>query len=241
MIVLFKRFKNLFLVIFGFSFLGALVVFSLYFTNLFVLKEIKVYQNNRISKEEIIKLMGLKGGERLFSIDLKNLQAKLKAHPLIEDVIIARRLPYYLEITVREREGLAILIKENRGYLVDKRGVIIGGILPQDYLFYPLVEIKNDHFKEKFFLFLDWLKHNKTYLPVYENLSKITLMEDKIIFQTKNYLTIYFPLSLVENLIELYKHLDRIMVYLYDNNLIEKVELIRLDYPYGRALLKFRS
>lgn len=241
MLTLFKRYKNLFLVSFSFSLLGALVVYSLYFTNLFVLKDIKVYQNKRISREEIIKLTGLKGGERLFSINLKSLQAKLKAHPLIEDVIIARRFPYFLEITVKEREGLAILIKENRGYLIDKRGVIISGILPQDYLYYPLVELKNEAFKDKFFLFLDWLKHNKTYLPVYENLSKVILEEDKIIFQTKNYLKIYFPLSLIENLIDLYKHLDRIMVYLYDNNLIEKVELIRFDYPYGRALLKFRS
>ncbi len=225
-------------------FLGMLsfgIVYSLYFTDLFVLKEIKVFQNKKVSKEEIIKLTNLKGGERLFRVNLKSLQEKLKAHPLIEEVTLARRLPYILEITVKEREGLAILVRENRGYLVDKRGVIIGGILPQDYMYYPLVEIKNEEYKEKLFLFLDWVKHNKNYLPVYENLSKIILEEDKIIFYTKNHLQIYFPMVMVENLIELYRHLDKIMVYLYDNNLVEKVELIRLDYPNGRALLRFRS
>lgn len=31
------------------------------------------------------------------------------------------------------------------------------------------------------------------------------------------------------------------MAYLYEKELIEKVELIRLDYPLGSALIKFRS
>ncbi|MFN3568179.1 MAG: cell division protein FtsQ/DivIB [Caldimicrobium sp.] len=238
---MFKRYKIYFILVLivgaslGFS------VFILYFTDLFLLKEIKVYQNSRIPREEIIKLTGLKGGERLFRINLRSLQERLKAHPLIEEAIITRRLPYFLEIRVKEREGLAILVKDNRGYLVDKRGVIIGGLLPQDYLYYPLVEIKNEEFKDKFFLFLDWIKHNKSYLPVYENLAKISLEEDKIILKTKNHLLIYLPISMLENLIDLYKHLDRIMVYLYDNKLIDKVEMIRLDYPYGKALLRFRS
>ncbi|MFN3505380.1 MAG: cell division protein FtsQ/DivIB [Caldimicrobium sp.] len=238
---MFRRYKIYFLIAFFLLVSLGFTVFILYFTDLFLLKEIKVYQNARIPREEIIKLTGLKGGERLFRINLRSLQERLKAHPLIEEVIITRRLPYLLEIRVKEREGLAILVKDNRGFLVDKRGAIIGGLLPQDYLYYPLVEIKNEEFKEKFFLFLDWIKHNKTYLPVYENLAKIILEEDKIILKTKNHLLIYFPISMVENLIDLYKHLDRIMVYLYDNKLIEKVEMIRLDYPYGKALLRFRS
>lgn len=218
-----------------------LMVYVLYFTDLFVLKEIRLLKAKKVSKEEVIKLTGLRGGERLFTIDLKRLTEKLKEHPSIEEVIIARRLPSLLEITVKEREGLAILVKENRGYLIDKKGVIIGGILPQDYFYYPLVEIRDESWKENFFYFLSWLKNNKNYLPVYENYSKIILERDKIIFYTKNHIKIYFPLSIMDDLTRLYQNLDRIMVYLYENNLIEKVELIRVDYPYGQALIKFRS
>jgi cell division protein FtsQ len=221
--------------------LSGVIIYLLYFTNLFVLKEIRIRDNKRVSQEEIIKLTGLKGGERLFGINLKLLKAKIKKHPFIEDCVILRRIPSLLEISVREREGLAILIRENRGYLIDKQGVILGGILPQDYLFYPLVEIKDEEWKDKFFTFLDWIKHNKSYLPVFENFAKITLERDKIIFETKNHLRIYFPVSVMEEWVNLYKYLDRIMVYLYDNQMIEKVEIIRLDYPFGQALLKFRS
>lgn len=218
-----------------------LCVYILFYTDIFILKEIKVFNNSRITKEEVIKLTGLKGGERLFRIDLKELERRLKSHPLIEEVILARRLPSFLEITLKEREGFAILIKGAKGYLIDKKGVIIGEVLPNDYLFYPVVEIQNEKWKENFFNFLSWIKSNKNYLPVFENFSKITLAEDKIIFYTRNHVKIYFPLSVMEDWVELYKGLDRIMVYLYERELIERVELIRMDYPYGKALIKFRS
>lgn len=217
------------------------LTYALYFTDLFVVKEVKVSGGTKIGKEEVIKLTGLKGGERLFGLDLKEIKKKLEAHPYIEEVFLARRPPSVLEIVIKEREGLAILIQENKGYLVDKRGVIIGGIIPQDYIYYPLIEIKDETWKENFFRFLSWLKSNKKYLPVYENYSKITLERDKMVLQTKSHLKIYFPLGVVEDMARLYQNLDRIMVYLYENNLVEKVELIRMDYPQGKALIKFRS
>lgn len=217
------------------------VIFVLYFTDLFVLKEIRVLNNKKISVDEVKRLTDLKGHERLFRINLKDLEKKLKAHPLIEEVVIIRRLPSLLEIIIKEREALAILIKEHKGYLIDRKGVIIGGVLPQDYLYYPLIEIKNETWKDDFLSFLEWLKSNKKYLPVYENYSKITLDKNKIIFQTKNHIKIYFPLGVKEELTKLYLHLDRIMVYLYESKQIERVDLIRMDYPFGRALIRFRS
>ncbi|MCS7199346.1 MAG: FtsQ-type POTRA domain-containing protein [Caldimicrobium sp.] len=218
-----------------------MVVFVLYFTDLFVLKEIRVLNNKKISADEVKRLTDLKGQERLFRINLKDLEKRLKAHPLIEEVVIIRRLPSLLEIIIKEREALAILIKEHKGYLIDRKGIIIGGVLPQDYLYYPLIEIKNETWKDNFLTFLEWLKTNKKYLPVYENYSKITLDKNKIIFQTKNHIKIYFPLGVTEELTKLYLHLDRIMVYLYESKQIEKIDLIRMDYPFGQALIKFRS
>jgi len=53
----------------GMSFTGILV-YVLYFTSIFTLREIKVLNNKKVSKSEIIKLTGLKGGERLFRIPL---------------------------------------------------------------------------------------------------------------------------------------------------------------------------
>ena len=217
------------------------IIYLLYFTDLFVLKEIKVLNNKKISENEIIKLTGLKGGERLFSIPVKKIQKRILTNTKIEKVVIVKRLPYTLEIRVKEREPLAIVTKNNKGYLIDKNGVIIDTILPEDYQFYPVVEFKNEEFKNKFLNFLVWLKTHKNYLPVYENLAKIVLDENKIIFTTKNNIKIYFPLISEKDWTYFYKNLDKIMAYLYEKELIEKVELIRLDYPLGSALIKFRG
>ena len=172
---------------------------------------------------------------------MNKLKKRILTNNNIEDVTIVRRLPGTLEIKIEEREPLAILVKNNRGYLIDKNGVILSGILPEDYFFYPVVEIKNKTFEKKLFNFLVWLKNNKNYLPVYENLAKIILAEDKLILITKNHLTIYLPLISEKDWIYYYRNLDRIMAYLYEKKLIEKIELIRLDYPLGEALIKFRS
>ena len=217
------------------------IIYLLYFTDLFVLKEIKVLNNKKISENEIIKLTGLKGGERLFSIPVKKIQKRILTNTKIEKVVIIKRLPYTLEIRVKEREPLAIVTKNNKGFLIDKNGVIIDTILPEDYQFYPVIELKNKEFKDKFLNFLVWLKTHKNYLPVYENLAKIVLDENKIIFTTKNNIKIYFPLISEKDWTYFYKNLDKIMAYLYEKELIEKVELIRLDYPLGSALIKFRG
>lgn len=222
-------------------FLVFTIFYLLYFTDLFLLKEIRITGNNKISKEEIIKFTELKGGERLYKISLSTIRKKLLKHPRIEEVLVIRHLPGLLEIRVKEKEPLAILIRDNKGFLISKKGDIISGILPEDYLFYPVVEIKNEEFKESFLNFLSWLKSNKSYLPVYESFSKIILEEDSITFITKNQVKIYFPLVMEKDWQFLYKNLDRIITYFYEKNLMDKVEVIRMDYPFGKALIKFRS
>ena len=218
-----------------------LIIYLLYFTDLFILKEVRVINNKKVGKKEIIALTGLKGGERLFSIPIDKIKKRILLNPKIEKVVIAKRLPYTLEIKIKEREPLAIITVDNKGYLIDKNGIIIDTILPEDYQFYPVVEIKTKKFKDKFLNFLVWLKNHKNYLPVYENLAKAILEEDKLIFVTKNNIKIYFPLFSEKDWTYFYKNLDRIMAYLYEKELTEKVELIRLDYPLGSALIKFRS
>ncbi len=237
-----KILKNKVLWIFTGIVIGVIgIIYLLYFTNLFILREIKVLNNKRVTEKEIIALTGLKGGEKLFSIDVKKIRKKILLNPKIEEVTIVRHLPYTLEIKVKEREPLAIIRLHNRNYLIDKKGIIIDTALSDDYQFYPVIEIKNKDFKSKFLNFLDWLKMHKNYLPIYENLAKVILGRDKIIFITKNNIKIYFPLISEKDWTYFYKHLDKIMAYLYEKELVNKVELIRMDYPLGSALIKFRS
>ena len=221
--------------------LAGLMVYALYFTKLFVLKEIKVYGNAKVSKEEVLRLLDLKGGEILYRLDLDELRERLKKHHLIEDTILRRQLPSTLEVQIKERSPLAILVQNNKGYLIDRNGVILSEANPNDILYYPYVFIEDEKNKDVFLKFLEWLKQNKKYLPVYENLQKIFLTKDKIVLNTKSNITIFLPLTTTNDLFTLYSYLDRIMTYIYDNHLEDRVELIRLDYPFGRALVKYRN
>ncbi len=215
-------------------------IYVLYFTNFFVLQKIVVKGNRRVETREIIELTQLKGGERLFRIPLKKIRNRILTNSYIEDVIVARRLPDTLEIIVKEREPLALLKSKGRLYLVDAKGVIIGESLPQDKNLYPVVEIKNKDFEKKFLQFLQWIKNNTRYLPVYANFSRVVLGEDKICFYTRKGFVIYFPLVCEKSWEYLYKNLDRVLTYIYAKNLDDKIELIRMDYPLGEALIKFR-
>ncbi|MCD6548777.1 MAG: FtsQ-type POTRA domain-containing protein [Thermodesulfobacterium sp.] len=97
-----------------------LIIYLLYFTDLFILKEVRVINNKKVGKKEIIALTGLKGGERLFSIPIDKIKKRILLNPKIEKVVIAKRLPYTLEIKIKEREPLAIITVDNKGYLIDK-------------------------------------------------------------------------------------------------------------------------
>ncbi len=214
------------------------LIYLLYFAPIFVLKEIKIEGNSKITREEILNLLQLRGGEILYRLNLAHLEEKLKKHHWLEEVIIKRQLPSTLYIKIKERTPIAILVKNNKGYLVDKNGVLLYEFHPKDLLYYPFLFIEDEGNKELLFDFLNWLKDNKKYLPVYENLYKIVLTKERIIINTKNKIEIYLPIVSLNELYKLYYYLDRIMTYVYDNKLEEKIHVIRLDYPMGMALLK---
>ncbi len=239
-----KKFLNKFKLAFLISILLGILaglIYVLYFTDFFVLQRIVVENNQRVSKKEIIKLTGLKGGERLFRIPLKEIRDRILINNYIEDVVLARRLPDTLEVIVKERKPLALIKTKGKLYLVDAKGVIIGEALPQDKNFYPVLELKNKDFEKKFLKFLEWIKESSRYLPVYANLSRVILGEDKIYFYTKRGFVIYFPLVCEKDWKYLYRNLDRVLTYIYEKKLADKVQLIRMDYPLGAALIKFRS
>jgi len=58
-----------------------LIIYLLYFTDLFILKEVRVINNKKVGKKEIIALTGLKGGERLFSIPIDKIKKRILLNP----------------------------------------------------------------------------------------------------------------------------------------------------------------
>lgn len=93
--------------------------------------EIKVSGN--ISRAEIRKWSGVQAGQNLMSLDLDQIRENLLRIPNIGEVVVARRLPNTLQISVEERQPVALLKPRSRNgfklvqevYYMDREGVVI--------------------------------------------------------------------------------------------------------------------
>ncbi len=92
----------------------------------FDIKEIKVENNEIVSKNEIISLAQIGNSKNIFSINLKTIKSNIKENAYIEDAIITRELPNKLNIKIEERKikymiqlGDAYVYLNNQGYILD--------------------------------------------------------------------------------------------------------------------------
>jgi cell division septal protein FtsQ len=77
-----------------------------------------------LSEGEVLQLLGPALGENILTLELKQLKAKLRASPWVEDATVKRTLPDTLYVEIRERVPLA-LAEVDRLYLMDGDGTLI--------------------------------------------------------------------------------------------------------------------
>lgn len=75
---------------------------------IFELKEVEVSGLRYLSREEVLTTLGMAPGTNLWE-DLSPYRERLRAHPLVEGVVLRRRLPGTLAVEVRERAPVAFL------------------------------------------------------------------------------------------------------------------------------------
>ncbi|HEV8340679.1 MAG TPA: FtsQ-type POTRA domain-containing protein [bacterium] len=99
---------------------------SLPASSLFALERIEVEGLERLTAQEVIAASGLAPGARsIFLINIREVAARLGAHPRIAAADVRARAPHAIQIRVRERRTVATA-PFARGYaLVDARGIII--------------------------------------------------------------------------------------------------------------------
>jgi cell division septal protein FtsQ len=104
----------------------------------FHLKNIEVSSAKRLSREEILALVGVTAGQDLARMNLKRMGEQLASNPWVETVRIHRYFPDRLSIAITEREPLAIV---NMGYIyyLDKKGTVFKVLNQGDKLDYPVV------------------------------------------------------------------------------------------------------
>lgn len=115
----------------GLVVIGALVSTRALNARLLAVDHIAVQGNQRLSIEEIGKLIGSVRGQSLLLVDLQQFRASLLDSRWVASVTVRRILPSTIDVRIVEREPVAVARLGQQLYLVDDTGVIIDGYGPQ--------------------------------------------------------------------------------------------------------------
>ena len=78
---------------------------------------------NYLSRQDVLWLSEIKKDDKLFALNLSEVQKKIKRHPWVKSVSIRREFPDTIQIYIEQRRPVALLITEDM-YLVDDEGVV---------------------------------------------------------------------------------------------------------------------
>jgi cell division protein FtsQ len=87
--------------------------------------DIVVRGNSRLSSGEVLELLGPLRGENIVMADLDAWRRRLMSSPWVRDAAFRRSLPSKIEVTVTERQPIAIGRIGGELYLVDDRAAVI--------------------------------------------------------------------------------------------------------------------
>jgi len=95
---------------------------------------VEVAGNDRASDDQIVERSGIRIGEPIFFIELKETAEHINQHPRVKHAEVAVTVPNHVSIHVVEREPLALVVF-NKPYELDDEGVILGeykkGVSPE--------------------------------------------------------------------------------------------------------------
>jgi len=104
----------------------------------FKLERIEVPRLQKLSRDEIVGLTGVKLGNSLLKLDLQHVAEQLEKNPWVEKLKVRRRFPGTLSIEITERVPVAVV---NMGYLyyLDSKGEIFKPLTEGDQLDFPVL------------------------------------------------------------------------------------------------------
>lgn len=93
--------------------------------------DIVIRGNGRLSNGEVLAVLGGLRGENIVTTDLDAWRRRLMTSPWVRDAAFRRSLPSTVEVTVSERQPIAVGRISGELYLVDERGTVIDLYGPQ--------------------------------------------------------------------------------------------------------------
>lgn len=124
----------------------------------FVLDDIIVVGRQRTNLEDIDRVINLRRGDNFFRADVKGLKQNLEQLPWVRDVFISRRFfPNILQVTIFEKEVMALWQLNERFYPIDTDGYVIEADYRPDK---EMLLIVGAGAPENILLFMDIVKKN---------------------------------------------------------------------------------
>ena len=252
-----KRFSKTTMLFIGLAF-ALLVAFwlssqLLIRSDIFRLTDLRISGTHTTTERQIFELAGLQRGESLLQFNTKAAEARIAAHPWVEQVKINIQWPSALEITVREYQPFALVniedpkAKTKRLRYVDREGhvfaevgqgqeldfpVITGALLPKDIG--ANVFVKGGLADAACSVLLLAAKGNAI-LPI-QSVSEVHIDQQQglIVYLIDRPFPVYFGKDRLQTK---YFRLVKVLEQLYAKKQVDAVKEIRMDYSDDKILV----
>ncbi|MEN6327858.1 MAG: FtsQ-type POTRA domain-containing protein [Syntrophomonas sp.] len=116
-------------------------VFLFMHSAFFNIAKIDITGLEKVTREEVLKLSGLKTGVNIFKVDEQFVSRAMEIHPLVKHTEIIRHLPRTVELRVEERKIWALVPYQDMFLCIDDEGVCIDKINSFSFANYPVITI----------------------------------------------------------------------------------------------------
>ncbi len=103
----------------------AVVLLIFIYSPILTLREIRTSGLQFLTNDDIVRICNTPYGTPLFSLETDDISKRLLSDLRIEDAVVRRSLPSYLDITITERLPIATIATDNYYLAIDKKGVVI--------------------------------------------------------------------------------------------------------------------
>ena len=108
----------------------------------FRVSKIEVEGNVNVDSDYIALLTGIKTDQNLFSINSEKVKAYINSDPYLEYYDLKRIYPSTVRVEVYERIPAALLMGENKNYVLDNQGNVLAAIDEIDYTLVRITGLK---------------------------------------------------------------------------------------------------
>ena len=114
------------------------------------IKEIVLVGGGRVDPQRIAEEAGIRTGQNILSIDLKEIKRRVESFPWVKEVMVQRLFPDRLRIEIRERVPMALLYLGGKIYIVDEEGIPFKEATAADRVDLPVITgIKGDEWEDR--------------------------------------------------------------------------------------------